>query len=228
MSNGKRINELHKEYLAAIHRRDATSALAILDAASHSATPDQQSVVRAPNLSIDFPDVSGYTALYRAAKEGQTLAVDSLLAQGANPNAGADEDGWSPLHIAITNAHDAAANSLLAAGARVSARTATGQTPLHAAAATDQPELVSRLLSLGADANARDEHGRRPLEVALSSAGDATVRMLLERGADPNSNDDGRTGPPLFIALAQNSYVSKPFTLSNIILSLLEQNCIIF
>jgi hypothetical protein len=66
---------------------------------------------------IEARDDSGRTALMLATLHGQTLAVEVLLAHGADPNA-ADTRGTTPLQAAVAGNQEAIAAALQRAGGR--------------------------------------------------------------------------------------------------------------
>ena len=127
--------------------------------------------------------------LQLAALDGDSAAVSSLLAGGADPNA-TDAYGWSSLHFAAPMAGPAVVSLLLAAGADPNQRTAGGGTALHLAASQAPLAVVSALLRAGADPNARDgevEGALTPLHHAASgSQHPSVVLALLNAGADPS------------------------------------------
>lgn len=122
----------------------------------------------------------GTTPLIRAARAGDTAAIERLLAHGALadlPQAG----GVTPLMAAATmdrRSTDtrgkftlegellAAARALLAAGADVGRTDNRGRTALHAAASQGLSGMVRLLAEHGADLNAADSGGFLPLDNA--------------------------------------------------------------
>lgn len=127
------------------------------------------------------------TPLQLAALDGDSVAVSSLLAGGADPNA-TDAYGWSSLHFAVPLAGPEVVSLLLAAGADPNQRTAAGGAALHLAASQAPLAVVSALLLAGADPNARDgevEGGWTPLHYAAGySQHPSVIVALLNAGAD--------------------------------------------
>ena len=151
------------------------------------------------------------TPLQLSALQGNVMAVDKLLAEGADPNE-ADRYGWGPLHFAVPLAGLKVVSALLAAGADPDARTVSGATALHLGASQATVPVVAALLSAGADPNAREkEAGESPLHYAAQLQEEdllPVVTSLLEAGADPgSSNNYGNT--PLHRALV-NPAVTVP------------------
>ena len=127
--------------------------------------------------------------LQLAALQGDTIAMSSLLADGADPNE-ADRYGWGPLHFAVPLAGLDAVLAVLAAGADLQTQTVSGATALHLAASQAPDSLVLALLDAGSDPNARDEFGWTPLHYAAAHQGRALlpiISALLQAGADTRS-----------------------------------------
>ena len=116
----------------------------------------------------------GHTALILAARSGDTDAVKTLVAAGADVNQISQGDGTSPLLIAAINGHFDLAKWLLDQGADPNAAASNGVTPLYAAlnvtwaprALYPQPraynqqqitylDFMKALLAKGADPNQR-------------------------------------------------------------------------
>ncbi len=154
------------------------------------------------------------TSLQLSVLQGDVMAVDRMLAEGADPNE-VDRYGWGPLHFAVPLAGLEAVSALLAAGADPRVRTISGATPLHLAAPQAPESVVAALLRAGADPNAKeDEGGRTPLHNAAWYRQETllpVITSLLEAGADPgsqaNMDDDGDGA--LHLAL-MNSEVTAP------------------
>ena len=130
------------------------------------------------------------TPLQRAALDGDNTVVESLLADGADPDA-AYRYGWRPLHYAVPFGGPGVVTTLLAAGADANAASVAGGTPLHLAASQASEALVSILLRAGADPAVVDEDQQRtPLHYAARSSTDpAVVLSLVIAGADPGVRD---------------------------------------
>jgi hypothetical protein len=101
-------------------------------------------------------------ALHTAARRGDVVAIRSLLQAGADIEAPAGVNGWTPLQHAIHKRRTASAKALLEAGADPNGRRgrtgeARGLTPLMMAAGNGQLEIVQALLAKGADPRA--SHG---------------------------------------------------------------------
>ena len=123
------------------------------------------------------------TPFQLAALEGDSAAVASTLAEGADPNE-ADAYGWTSLHFAVPLAGPGVVSTLLEAGADPNARTVGGATALHLAARQATAAVISELLEAEADPNVRDgevEQALTPLHHAALSNDDPSVVARARR-----------------------------------------------
>ena len=148
----------------------------------------------------DIPH-GGNTALMFAARVGDVLSAQHLVAAGANVDA-ADAWGMSATTIAAHGGHTELVELLLANNADPNAAVA-GVAPIHNAVMRDDHEMVTRLLAHGANPNitletwtptrraSRDLHypaafvGATPLWLAARFARVDIMRLLIGHGADP-------------------------------------------
>ncbi len=119
-------------------------------------------------------------------QDGRLAVLRKLLASGAAVNVRNDE-GETPLAVAVRSKRKEMVRLLLAAAAEVNAADGHGQTPLLAAADLGDPEFARLLLDAGADVNARDQRGDTALHRAALWGQPETVRLLLAAGADVNA-----------------------------------------
>lgn len=104
--------------------------------------------------------------IIQAAKKGDPVKINQLLAADAELTDARDTDGWTPLHCAIWKGHQEVVAVLLSAGADVNAQNNNdhwGTTPLHAAAHANQAAIAQMLIDKGANLNALDMNGKTPL-----------------------------------------------------------------
>src|ERR1019366_1154548 len=95
---------------------------------------------------------AGDTRLPDAARQGDRNAVQTLLRQKADVNAG-EGDGTTALHWAASTNDIEMAKTLLAAGANVKAKSRIGGvTPLFMACRNGSAAMIELLLKAGADA----------------------------------------------------------------------------
>jgi ankyrin repeat protein len=134
--------------------------------------------------------------------------LDRILADDTENLEGVDEDGRTPLCLAVELRNRAAIQRLLQAGADL------GGTELlyggrwnqmHWAVYHDDMGAVNRILANGIrDLEGVDENGRTPLRLAVDLQNIAITRRLLQAGADVNTQDrKGKT--PLMSATANGN-----------------------
>ena len=100
-------------------------------------------------LSESAEHEGDHTNLMRAALEGRTEAVKTLLESGADVNE-KDDEGRTALMFAVTNIQTDSVNLLLDHGADVNATANDGCTALMLAASSGDSGIVRALLSKGA------------------------------------------------------------------------------
>ncbi|MEZ0226553.1 MAG: ankyrin repeat domain-containing protein [Alphaproteobacteria bacterium] len=141
---------------------------------------------------------NGDTLLHAAAKHGQNISIEKLLALGADPEK-EGEHGFLPLHVAVLGNNDWLTGIFLDAMKERGIpadkhRDKNGWTVLHYAATRDYHGHAEKVIDAGADVNAKAVNGDTPLHVAVRSGKDEIVTLLLSRGADLDAaNADGDT-----------------------------------
>lgn len=106
--------------------------------------------------------------------------IGSLVrVMGADPNA-RNEDGLTPLHIAVRRETPLVVESLIRFGAKTDVKDPAGDTPLHRAVVYSSPGVVRSLLRNSADVHALDKDGLTPLELALR---EGVIPLLKNAGA---------------------------------------------
>jgi len=111
------------------------------------------------------------TELHYAACEGDLILVQTLLSNGADPNA-QDSQGWSPLHFAAQAASVSVTKALLAAGARTELRDSFGNTALSRAVFCSKGDgaVIAALRDAGANVQAENSSGVTPVALARNIA----------------------------------------------------------
>ena len=149
--------------------------------------------------TIDQPDALGRTALWWAARNGDTAEVERLVSAGADPNT-ADIDGETPLHVAARAGHHNIVRVLLEHGSQPDHQSRYGLTPLHLAVQESHADTVAALLDAGANVNVADAFGCTPLhdavtQAAVTQAAGPLVARLLAAGADPYHKNNFGVSP---------------------------------
>lgn len=165
----------------------------------------------------------GYTALHRAAEEGDVAAVKELLARGADVNCKDEEGviemglgdlkikvGFTPLLYASAGGHAAVARVLLDHDADADAADSEGYTPLIVASVLGFGAVVEMLLGAGADVAYANELGETALHFAASRDRDQIAAVLLAHGAVINHRGKARYHTALHVAVFRaNPSVAK-------------------
>src|ERR1041384_7119506 len=117
------------------------------------------------------------TLLMRAALDGQTNEVGTLLRKGADVNA-QNREGRTALMFAIINLRAATVKTLLEFGADVNVQARCGCTPLMLAACSGDIGITRALLNRGADARKICWPGKTALVVAIEHGYNAIAELL--------------------------------------------------
>lgn len=130
---------------------------------------------------------------------GNVELLQLLIEKGSRVNA-EDEDGETPLYIAVSYEDCESAQLLIERGARVNRANAEGQTPLHLASFEGDVHMVQLLINKGAQVNLSEGlSGKTPLHFAVSNESSACAQVLIDHGAKITSVDgEGQT--PLHLA----------------------------
>lgn len=136
--------------------------------------------------------------LWKAARAGDIIRVQSLISSGADVNA-KNEDGLTPIYSAIKYGQKAVVELLISHEADVNAKTENGETPLHYSARQGHADIAELLLANGADINAIDNATRTPLNYALRWGKQDVAELLVAKDVDVNAKDS-TGGAPLHYA----------------------------
>jgi uncharacterized protein len=109
-------------------------------------------------------------------------------------NAGMDidtpnEQGWTPLMVALFEGREDVALFLIKKGANVNFSDRSGYRPVHWAAFKAYTTVINEIVARNGDVNAETDYGWTALLQAASLGHVATVEALLRHGARPNAKD---------------------------------------
>jgi ankyrin repeat protein len=139
--------------------------------------------------------------LIEASKNGDSLAVQKLLNEGANINE-PDSNGATPLIHAIWKKKTEVAKYLIQSGAEVKDKDKNGWSALTYAIFYKQHDLMKIILDKGVDIESRDYLGETALVyAALRTADFDAAKMLIKAGADANAKSyEGETVLDIFLS----------------------------
>ncbi len=133
------------------------------------------------------------SAIHDAARQGDMLLLQTLVAQDKGLAAAPGDNHITPLMLASDQGHlDAVRFLMVDAKADATAKDGAKRTALHhlALGGLDRPLLAACLVEQGkAEVDAVDQDGRTPLHLAALTGGVDVVRALLEYGANPLAMD---------------------------------------
>lgn len=148
--------------------------------------------------------------LHVAAAAGH-LQIVHILA-GMDPSVSGindgDEEGWAPLHSAVSSGRDDVVEALLQAGADVSIANKGGRTALHYAASKGRLEIARLLIAHGAKINQKDKFGCTPLHRAASAGHPELCEMLIEEGADVDATEKTGQTPLMHAVICNDKQVA--------------------
>lgn len=135
-------------------------------------------------------DTYGNTSLHHACWNGQSEVAKVLLEKDPDSVNKLNDDGESPLLLAVRRSNLVIVELLLKAGAETNHANLNGILPLHVAAENGDLFVGKALLTAGADINQRASNGETPLTFAAQNSRNDFVAMLIESGADVNAVDN--------------------------------------
>ncbi|XP_053698657.1 uveal autoantigen with coiled-coil domains and ankyrin repeats, partial [Sabethes cyaneus] len=110
-------------------------------------------------------------ALHYASNSKDVVAAASVAMVAPELIESADEDGFTPLHLAVIQGNLQLVNLLLANGADVNALDNEGHSVVHWATVCGEVEALRTVLSAGADVSTPDINGGSPLHYAAQMCG---------------------------------------------------------
>ncbi|XP_014247327.1 ankycorbin [Cimex lectularius] len=194
-------------------------ATSLMYACQQGKEGDVIKIINAKPRSVNERERSLKTALHYCAESGDGGVKSAQALLDASPQlvSSQDQDGYSPLHLAVIAGNIPLARLLLSRGAPVNAPDNEGHTPAHWATVCGEIDSLELVLSKGGNPNLGDMHGGCPLHYAAQMCGPgsempadrrlgmAALRILLDKGADPNLPDNHGRQPILWAASAGSS-----------------------
>ncbi len=147
------------------------------------------------------PDEDGDVQLHLAVASGMADVVDALVRMAQEASAAPDllsmqnNQGYSPLHIAVLQNQPAFVRRLVSAGAKLDLRDGEGNTPLHLAALRGHVECAQELIrqSKCTLLDQRNNQGRHCVHLATMGGHLTFLQFLSWNGADMNALE-GKSG----------------------------------
>ncbi|KAL7925178.1 ankyrin repeat-containing domain protein [Trichoderma austrokoningii] len=100
-----------------------------------------------------------------------------------------DDDGWTPLHHAVSTGDKATVEMLLARGADINCVNTAGESPICLAAEEGHEDIFKLLIDAKALINPAEPEHMMPLSSAIKSGHMNIVKLLLENGAKIGQKD---------------------------------------
>ena len=121
--------------------------------------------------------------VHETSEKGDVKATKDLITKGAEINS-KDNQGLTPLHIAVRRGHLELVKFLLSANADINLKDNRGWTPLHAIFETGNLEIVKLLLAKKADPNAKNTFDYTPVHFAaqdgnLEMRGSGNIKIFI-------------------------------------------------
>jgi ankyrin repeat protein len=153
------------------------------------------------DFSIDLTGCDGLDFLI--TRINKSMEINEILKEEEFDINGLNQDGETPLLVAILGNNVNAVKLLLERGADPTIRDENGNTPFHVAAIVDRDcHVLNLLLESGkVDINeTTTEYGLTALHIAIGKSNVTAVRFLLSKGANPNVACKNK-GTPLHLAV---------------------------
>ena len=138
----------------------------------------------------EHTDTYGNTTLHHACWNEQGEVVKVLLEKDKDSVNKLNDEGESPLMLAVKKSNLVITELLLKADAKPDCADLNGVMPLHIAAGNGDLYVGRALLAAGAGVDGKTAEGLTPLIVAARNGRNDFTAMLIENGADVNAVDN--------------------------------------
>ena len=151
------------------------------------------------SVVVNTRDITtGETALHIVTARRDVLWIKFLTSNGANPNV-RDNNGITPLQMAITLGFVEGVEELIKAGARVDDANDSGETPLIGAVHRRDVGMVRLLLAQGANPDQTDNSGRSARDYVDLQSGNNSLLTEFRRFDETRAgNGEQETYGPSF------------------------------
>uniref|UniRef100_A0AAR2IIB5 SH3 and multiple ankyrin repeat domains 2b n=1 Tax=Pygocentrus nattereri TaxID=42514 RepID=A0AAR2IIB5_PYGNA len=159
---------------------------------------------------LDFRSRDGMTALHKAVRAKNQIALKAMLELGASPNY-KDRQGLTPLYHTVTVGGDpSCCEVLLRAHATVACHDENGWHEVHQACRYGHVHHLEHLLFYGADMSVQNASGNTALHICALYKQENCARVLLVRGASKDvKNYRGQT--PFQVAIIAGNFELAEF-----------------
>ena len=139
--------------------------------------------------SVHTADIDGWTPLHWAARRGNIRALTLLLAYGADPLQGTENENRNALHLAAQGNSVSCVQHLLQyrrgnTFVDIECKDGYGRSPLLVAAGYNCAAATAKLIEKGADINTTDSFGEPSLFSAIYENAHETITLMLNAGTD--------------------------------------------
>lgn len=166
--------------------KDNDSRMAI----DYATTSGLRDLVQALSAAAEHADAYGNTTLHHACWNNQGEVVKALIERDPASVNKRNDDGESPLLLAVRQSNLMIVELLLAAGAETDCTDIHGVMPFHVAAGKGDLFVGKALLAAGADPGKKTIEGQTPLILAAQNSRNDFTALLVEAGADVNAVDN--------------------------------------
>lgn len=129
----------------------------------------------------ELVDSNGWSLLHFACAKNYDNVVEAVLTTNSIPPDVEDQNGWTPLMVAISNLHIGVAK-LVIGRANGNARNKDGTTAIFVSCQTGQAVIVNDLLQDGANPQFPKTNGMTPLMIASQNGNMDIISLLIKEG----------------------------------------------